>query len=100
MTLDKLPRSEEDDFSAAIVGRRLALAERAAGGALPGIAGAPTAPSEARGNIEGLIGFVQTPVGLAGPLVVETSAKVTADVLTSEQKTRLADDTNRLLANN
>lgn len=33
-------------------------------------------------------------------LVVETSAKVTAEVLTVEQKTRLADDTNRLLANN
>ncbi len=33
-------------------------------------------------------------------LVVETSAKVTADVLTVDQKTRLADETNRLLANN
>ncbi len=33
-------------------------------------------------------------------LVVETSAKVTADVLTVDQKKRLADDANRLLANN
>ncbi len=33
-------------------------------------------------------------------LVVETSARVTANVLTVEQKQRLADDTNQMLANN
>lgn len=74
MALDRLPRSREDDFAPALVAARRALAERAAGCELPGIAGRPTAPDEARGNVEGLIGFAQVPLGLAGPLSVATSA--------------------------
>ena len=35
-----------------------------------------------------------------GRLVVATSAKVTGGILTAEQQTRLAEDTNRQLANN
>ncbi len=72
--LEKLPRSSDDDFAPAIVSRRREHAERAAGCALPLLAGAPTPPSEARGNVEGLIGFAQVPVGLAGPLLVDTGA--------------------------
>jgi len=74
MALDRLPRSREDDFAPALVAVRRALAERAAGCELPGIAGRPTEFAQARGNIEGLIGFVQVPLGLAGPLSVATSA--------------------------
>lgn len=76
MALAKLPRSSDDDFAPAIVAARRALAEQAAARALDGIAGEPTRPSEARGNVEGLIGFAQTPLGLAGPLRVDTSAGV------------------------
>ncbi|MBL8804157.1 MAG: 3-hydroxy-3-methylglutaryl-CoA reductase [Planctomycetes bacterium] len=74
MALDRLPRSRDDDFAPALVAARRALAERAAGCELPGIGGRPTEPAQARGNIEGLIGFVQVPLGLAGPLSVATSA--------------------------
>ncbi len=74
MPLEKLPRSAEDDFAPQIVAARRALAEQAAARALPGIAGRPTPLHEARGNVEGLIGFAQVPLGLAGPLQVETSA--------------------------
>lgn len=73
MALAKLPRSSDDDFAPAIVQARRELAERAAGRRLAGIAGTPTDPREARGNVEGLIGFAQVPLGVAGPLVVETS---------------------------
>jgi hydroxymethylglutaryl-CoA reductase (NADPH) len=72
--LEKLPRSGDDDFAPAVVAARRALAEKAAGSALSGLAGAPTPLGEARGNIEGLIGYAQVPLGLAGPLAVDTSA--------------------------
>ncbi len=74
MPLEKLPRSAEDDYASQIIAARRALAEKAAARPLPGIAGRPTPPQEARGNIEGLIGFAQVPLGLAGPLQLDTSA--------------------------
>jgi len=41
---------------------------------LPHLGGSPVPPSEARGKIENLIGFAQVPIGIAGPLEVDTSA--------------------------
>ena len=73
-SLPRIPRSKEDDFATAPVAERRRLAERAAGRALPGLAGEPVAASEARGNVENLVGFAQIPVGLAGPMAVDTSA--------------------------
>jgi hydroxymethylglutaryl-CoA reductase (NADPH) len=72
--LQRLPRCGDDDYSAARVAERRALAAAAAGRALPHLAGAPVATESARGKIEGLIGYAQVPVGLAGPLLVDTSA--------------------------
>jgi len=69
-----IPRSREDDFTVEVVAARHALAESAAGRALPGLAGERVATEEVRGNVENLMGFAQVPVGLAGPLVVDTSA--------------------------
>lgn len=69
-----IPRSREDDFRPEFVAARLALAERAAGRELPALRGEPVAPDEVRGNVENLVGFAQVPVGLAGPLLVDTSA--------------------------
>ncbi|QDU83740.1 Hydroxymethylglutaryl-coenzyme A reductase [Planctomycetes bacterium Pla163] len=68
--LEKVPRDPADDFGSEAIARRRALAERAAGGALPHLAGAPVDPRTAAGNVENLIGYAQVPVGLAGPLRV------------------------------
>lgn len=75
-SLPRIPRDERDDWSRAAVAARREIAERAAGRALAHVAGAPVAPESARGNVENLIGFAQVPLGIAGPLVVDTSAGV------------------------
>lgn len=77
--LEKVPRDPADDFGPQAIGRRRELAERAAGGPLPHLAGAPVDPRSAAGNVENLIGYAQVPVGLAGPLRV-TGAEGTYEV--------------------
>ncbi len=72
--LSRLPRFGDDDYSAPRVAERRALAEAAAGRALPHLSGTPVPSESARGKIEGMIGYAQVPVGLAGPLLVDTSA--------------------------
>ena len=72
--LPALPRDRDDDQAPAAVAARLALAERSAGRALPRLAGEPVPYSEARGNVENIVGFAQVPVGLAGPLVCDTTS--------------------------
>ena len=72
--LPRIPRSRDDDLAPAAVAGRLRLAEAAAGRTLEHLAGRPVPPESARGNIENLAGFVQVPLGLAGPLAVDTGA--------------------------
>ena len=72
--LPPIPRSRDDDHAPGPVAERHALAEAAAGRSLPHLAGAPVPPAEAKGKVENLVGFAQVPVGLAGPLVCDTSA--------------------------
>ncbi|HPF15052.1 MAG TPA: hydroxymethylglutaryl-CoA reductase [Planctomycetota bacterium] len=72
--LPRIPRDRSDDYDPKIVARRRALCEGAAGRDLLHMAGKPLAPAEARGNVENLIGFMQIPLGIAGPLCVHTSS--------------------------
>ena len=72
--LATLPRSPDDDYSVESLRKRLALAGQAANIDLKHISGAPVDPQIARGNIENMIGFAQVPLGLAGPLGVDTSS--------------------------
>jgi len=71
--LPRIPRDPEDDYAAAPIAARRELCEGLAGRALPHLTGEPVPPSEARGKVENLVGFAQVPVGIAGPLVVDTS---------------------------
>ena len=68
--LERLPRDEADDFAPAPIAARRELARRAAGRELAHVFGEPVPPGEARGNVEGFVGFAQVPLGLAGPLRV------------------------------
>jgi hydroxymethylglutaryl-CoA reductase (NADPH) len=72
--LPRIPRSGEDDHAPPAMAARRALCERVAGRALPHLGGLPVAPAEARGKIENLTGFAQVPLGIAGPLRVDTHA--------------------------
>ncbi len=58
------PRDPKDDHSPAILAARRAWT----GQELPHHAGAPVDPGAARGNVEGMIGFAQVPVGVVGPV--------------------------------
>lgn len=72
--LAPLPRSKDDDHGPDAMLARRGLAARAAGRPLAHIGGTPVDPRSARGNVENLIGFAQVPLGLAGPLRVDTTA--------------------------
>jgi len=73
-SLPRIPRRPGDDHSPEAVSARLRLIEGACGRALPHLAGAPVPPASARGKVENLVGFAQVPLGIAGPLRVDTSA--------------------------
>ena len=72
--LPRIPRDRADDYAPEIVARRRGLCEGVAGRALVHLGGTPVEAAEGRGRVENLIGFAQVPLGIAGPLRVDTSA--------------------------
>jgi hydroxymethylglutaryl-CoA reductase (NADPH) len=71
--LPRIPREPGADHAPGIVARRRALCEDESGAPLPYLAGAPVPTEVAAGNIENMIGYAQVPVGIAGPMRVDTS---------------------------
>ena len=72
--LPRIPRDPADDHGETAVRARLELCERVAGRPLPHLRGQDVPLASARGKIENLVGFARVPVGIAGPLRVETSS--------------------------
>src|SRR5262249_16847184 len=69
-SIDLVPRMKTQGYTPQDVERRRAWVEAKTGGRFTHV-GAYSIPSEAmRGNIENPIGTVQTPLGVAGPLIV------------------------------
>ena len=76
-SLPSIPRrAGDDDYASEAVGERRTICERVAGRALPHLAGESVPAIEARGKVENLIGYAQLPLGIAGPLRLDTSAGV------------------------
>jgi hydroxymethylglutaryl-CoA reductase (NADPH) len=71
--LPRLPRDPEDDYGPRAVEARRELLRPLARAGLEHVAGAPVDLAEARGKVENLVGFAQIPLGVAGPLRVDTS---------------------------
>ena len=71
--LPPIPRDPVDDHTPAAAQARLALWKQAGARFPAHLAGAPVPHAQARGKIENLAGFVQVPLGLAGPLICDTS---------------------------
>ena len=67
---NKIPRSNEDDYSAEIVQQRQAFIEENTGAKLDHTKQFSFDPAEMSGNIENLFGVAQVPIGLCGPLLV------------------------------
>jgi hydroxymethylglutaryl-CoA reductase (NADPH) len=72
--LPPIPRAAGDDFGRAAVEARRAVWRAAARQAPRYIGGESVPLAAARGKIENLVGFAQVPLGIAGPLCVDTSA--------------------------
>lgn len=71
--LAPIPRDARDDFAQKAVEARRRAWEAAAGAPAPHVFGEPVPFEAARGKIENLVGFAQVPLGIAGPLRVDTS---------------------------
>lgn len=72
---DRIPRRPGDeDYDDEVVEARRALCRDAAGRELPYLFDAETTPAQlARGNVENFVGWARVPLGIAGPLDVDTS---------------------------
>ncbi|MDU9393639.1 hypothetical protein [Pseudomonas sp. zfem002] len=66
-----IPRNPANDYEYDQVARRLAWVVEQTDTALPYIGGAPISGEQVKGTCENFIGFVGTPLGVAGPLRID-----------------------------
>src|SRR5258708_7976809 len=71
--LPAIPRDAADDLAPPSVEARRQLWAQAAGAPAPHVFGAAVPFEAARGKVENFVGFAQIPLGIAGPLRVDTS---------------------------
>src|ERR1017187_9086053 len=69
-TRKKIPRSREDDYTAAAAAARRAFLREQTGVALEHISHYSFDPSILPGNVEHFTGVAQVPIGVAGPMLV------------------------------
>ncbi|MED6333877.1 MAG: hydroxymethylglutaryl-CoA reductase [Planctomycetota bacterium] len=72
-SLPRIPRDAADDFTQEAVEARRALLREVTDGPLPHLEGGRAELASARGKVENLVGHAQVPLGIAGPLLVDTS---------------------------
>ncbi|MFT4710467.1 MAG: hydroxymethylglutaryl-CoA reductase (NADPH) [Planctomycetota bacterium] len=73
-SISPIPRSRDNDLSPEVIEARRDLVRGVVGQDLPHVFGQGVAPEETRGNVENFIGFAQVPIGIAGPMLVQTSS--------------------------
>ncbi len=69
--MNLVPRLGAEAYTRSGVEARRRWVEEKTGALLPHVGGSPLDPLQARGNVENLIGAVQMPLGVAGPLRVD-----------------------------
>jgi hydroxymethylglutaryl-CoA reductase (NADPH) len=74
--LPAIPRDRDDDLAPSVVEARRKIWSAASGREAKHVFGAPVPPEAARAKVENFVGFAQVPLGIAGPLRVDTSAGV------------------------
>ena len=70
MTLDKLPRNKDNDYTHDIAAARRAMVEQHSGHAMHHSGQYSIPPEALPGTIEGFSGIVQVPMGFAGPVLI------------------------------
>ena len=67
----RIPRSNDNDYSAEIIAQRQSFIEEKTGAQLNHTRQYSFDPQDMAGNIENLFGVAQVPIGLAGPLLID-----------------------------
>jgi len=70
MSREKIPRDKANDYSADMAATRREFIHQQTGTALQHMGNFALDPAQVSGNIENFTGFVQIPVGIAGPVLI------------------------------
>ncbi len=71
MHITRIPRSNEDDYSAEVVRQRQKFVEKYSKKSLTHLFKYSIDPHQTKGNIENFTGVVQVPLGFAGPVLID-----------------------------